>query len=1028
MIPLFKITTLFLISICFHFKAYSKHSCKESFAKPKASAPLRSEDFPELNKFAFSMTEGLRLGKKQADLFDLYKQMYFSNPNQATGKSLQTVMKILNIHPELSKLPVREQYIVFAEKLYDIPQSLMDFIKSFRNSASRVRNNLFRVYENLGFWRQVLSFPKPVIDSSLSKEEKKAARKEEQERFLEYLRQFIDAEVLKFLRDSTKDSMEKTVFMYKVLNKIREAMLAEGKDIRDISQAMVDLVHTSGFGNSFYTDRLKSENPKERMEAIHRILDERDSVAMDLGFEGHFPALRLSLNVTHHTGSTKRENLAEVLREIEKDIEKMPYTVTQTSVLRVRPLSLQESPFRACLVSSDCSSNTYFEKALDPNFLYFTMTESDHSSSGHMTIVLGTAENVKIGFVDKIQGVSNEMILPMLESIRLSLYEQGYKLALPEVVGDHIDGISNSNITALYIKSEILPKLKASYAGFKPHENGYAFKNRYSRAYSEPELLEFQFPEDIDVLIEPGEIKQVQEAAKDLSVETLFKEVLSPQNSEKEEDQIKFINNILLLKGIRGLDLSYPPKNSVSKHIRQFRMGQHNHDFIYKYLAQRVENPANSFKLRKLAFWTLTEFLYKNSKADNAVMTFLNIWKQFSEEEQNFLFGEMSNWRGSTKNSWKKDFIKELAEPFSNGILSQDADFFLEHKLIRLFVNFKNDYTKGAFLVATAGEDIETVRLSVERDIGIRMSSLYAQYVTALMIAANNSAPSVRTAMLGYDVSQIEDKLATALFDFWDQFLEEEQNLLFNELSNWSEKSSVTWKRQFITNLSNRFSHGIVSKDAKVFLEHKLIRFFTDFKDKYVEDAFMLAAARGDTKTVDFFLKRGMNIHFENKFYFGHLYASPLMIAVDNGHVETVDFLLKNGADINKDFYGESLLFLAARKGHIETAELLIQRGVDIHHVAWDGRTALMVAARNGRTEMVDLLIQNGADIHHVAKPRSYNDTYLYGKEGRTALSEAVNNGHTKTAQLLMKKGAKRDNIKPFRYYFKMIKSFIFVY
>ena len=133
---------------------------------------------------------------------------------------------------------------------------------------------------------------------------------------------------------------KKTVFMYKILNAIREDMQANGQDTGYISQAMVDLVHTSGFGNPLYTAMLKSENPRERIEGINKILNERDSIAITLGFENHFFELQQFLNVDHPTGSTKREDLAEVLREIEKDIESMPYTVTQTSVLRVRPLSL----------------------------------------------------------------------------------------------------------------------------------------------------------------------------------------------------------------------------------------------------------------------------------------------------------------------------------------------------------------------------------------------------------------------------------------------------------------------------------------------------------------------------------------------------------------------------------------------------------------------------------------------------------------------------------------------------------------
>ena len=996
MMPLIKIIVFFSFAVCFPLKAYSEKSCEEIFS--------------ELDKFAFSMTEGLRLGKKQGDLFDLYKQRYFPNP-RITEKGFKDADRVLNEYPELFKLPVREQYIILEEKLHDAPQSLIDFIKSFRNSAGRVRNNLFRIYENLGFWRQMLSFPKPVINPSWSKEEKKQSKRNEQEKFLEYLRKFIGPEFFKFMEDPAKDSVEKTVFMYRILSAIREDMLANGKNTGHISQAMVDLVHTSGFGNLFYTARLKSENPKEQVEAVNKILDERDSVAIALGFEDHFPELQQFLNVDHPTGFAKRENFAEILREIERDIEKMSYTAAaRSSVVRVRPLSLQEAPFRSCLAVSDCSSDNYFEKALDPNFLYFTMTDESHKSSGHITVVLGAAKNVKIAFVDKIQNVSNEMILPMLESIRLSLQEQGYKLGL----SNDVVGISNTGVTGVYVKKEILPKLKRSYTGFKPHENKYPFPNGYSRAYSEPKLWEFQMPEDTaDFIIEPGEIKQPQEAKKDLKAETFFKEILSLQNSEKEEDQAGFINNLLVLEKIKGLDLLYPINNPVSKYRRQFRLNKRNHDFIYNYLMRKIENPENSFKLRKLAFWTLLEFLNKIFRLGDFFETqraiyrysdffktrFFDIWEIFSDEEQNILFGEMSNWRRS-QDFWKRHFIERLSAKFSEGLLSKDARFFLGHRLIRLFVNFKDKYFEKAFLTAIAGEDAETVHFSVEKDINIRMSQSFAVYLTALMISVNHS-------------SYFEASVVKTLLDIWDKFSEEEQSLLFEEISHWRNFQSF-WKRRFIEDLSKRLSEGLLSKDAKLFLEHKLIRLFTNFKDDYVANAFMAAAARGDTETVDFFIQNGFDIHISNKFYYGSHYATALMAAVDSGRTETVDLLLRNGANINETFYGDSILMLAARKGHTETGQLLIQRGIDIHHVSWRGETALIAAAREGHTEFVDLLVKNGADIHHIAD------------EGQTALSEAVRKGRAKTAQFLIKKGANRDNIHPLRYYFLMAKAFVF--
>ena len=79
-------------------------------------------------------------------------------------------------------------------------------------------------------------------------------------------------------------------------------------------------------------------------------------------------------------------------------------------------------------------------------------------------------------------------------------------------------------------------------------------------------MLEFELPPDYpDFKIEPGEIKQPQNATKDLSVQSLFEEILSLQNSEKEEDQIKFITSLIALNAIRGLTLLYPPKSRVIK-------------------------------------------------------------------------------------------------------------------------------------------------------------------------------------------------------------------------------------------------------------------------------------------------------------------------------------------------------------------------------------------------------------------------------------------------------------------------------
>ena len=86
-------------------------------------------------------------------------------------------------------------------------------------------------------------------------------------------------------------------------------------------------------------------------------------------------------------------------------MENQPYIVKGKETFRLRALSLQESSFRGCL-GGDCSTRSYFDLALDPNFIYFTLTDVHHRSSGQITVVLGTAVNkkgevVKTAFVDR---------------------------------------------------------------------------------------------------------------------------------------------------------------------------------------------------------------------------------------------------------------------------------------------------------------------------------------------------------------------------------------------------------------------------------------------------------------------------------------------------------------------------------------------------------------------------------------------------------------------------------------------------
>ena len=435
-----------------------------------------------LNKLAETVTKNAEFSnaKEHYRLFQLYRTQFLGKED--TVRTLEDVMNITEEYPELSKPALREQILTLEEKDYEPSQSLREVVQRLKGSADQFQAQFFQPEANIGFWQRLLMPLKKEELNGLSKQEKRIKQKEYKDQFREYFDQVFTKEDHEVLKDDSMNNVEKTIVVYRILNRIRTQMIEENKEVQALSQAMVDLVHTSGFRNPHYITLLKSPNALEQIKGLEKILNERDDVAIRLNFENQFSELINSLNVDHPTGSTKKENLSQILSGIQKEIQTSPYTVAKQQVFRVRALSLQESPFRGCL-GGDCSTVMYFDLALDPNFIYFTLTNEEFQSSGHITVVLGKAHSrkekrrVKTAFVDKIQNVPQVMILPMLEAVRLSLEELGYRLGLPVDVGDH-NGLSNMEVTRIYIESEVNPLFTHRLRDFKPYKNKYDFDSK----------------------------------------------------------------------------------------------------------------------------------------------------------------------------------------------------------------------------------------------------------------------------------------------------------------------------------------------------------------------------------------------------------------------------------------------------------------------------------------------------------------------------------------------------------------------
>ena len=795
------------------------------------AGPCEEVAFSDPESFAEAMTEGLVLRERQDSLMNLYLTSKTPYPNSTGGKSLSSVLGALNRHPWLSKPLLRERILEFPVTKKESPPSLSHFIASFRKSTGQIRNNLFQIEANLGYWMKMLDFApagrfREKAHPPLSKEEKRAQREQEQKDFLSYLNTTALNEKTRLLvQDPSQPYRERTIALYRALDEIKSSYLSNPEVARRLSQAMAYLVHTVGFGNPMWNQALRSSDPKESFQALRHILNERDIVALELGFEGHFKELKKKL-------STKIPDETQVLEQITKDVQNQSSVIKGTKTFRLRSLSLQESPFRSCL-GGDCATSSYFEKALDPNFFYFTLTSKDHRSSGAIAVVLGTAENqtgqkVKVAFVDKIQNVQTDRVQAMLEGIRQILKEEGYILGLPEQVGsDYINGISNEALMSSYVESEILPKLNNQFKEFVPHEHAFESDNAYSRAGDRLPLLEFESPALQGVQIKAGALPRPQLVRADLNIQSLYEPILSLKNSTKEAEQLKFLSHLLSMRQIEQLKIS---DQYIKEHL----------DFV-------MQNPDFSFKVRKQAFWTMLRWVVTTKKGLSNIPHFKDLQDKtqlFSEKEQQVLIGEMSNWKNTQ--DWRADVIKALNNltiyfPALERLLDSPWSRLVDKDL--LLVNF----TKA---IADEGRKMVVVKRLLEAGADVNAKDNDGQ--TALMLASTNNRRDLRVASellkAGADVNAKGNDGQTALM-----------------LASWVGKEVVS---------------ELLKAGADV-----------NAKDNDSWTALMLASRAGRTEVVDMLLKAGADMNAKDTHG-----QTALMLATTREHPKVVDLLLKAGA------------------------------------------------------------------------------------------------------------------------------------
>ena len=945
--------------------------------------------FSDMHSFNRAMTQNMLLHPHQKSLFEIYRSSSFEIPMLGMKKDFDDVMEILEKHPELAKVSFREYLIQVKNTAYNnSSDNIQQIIKSLEQSA-RATNNLFKIKENIGYWKVLLDFPKREEKNSKDKLKKQQNNLE----FLEHLNSLISEEDFQFLNNPSSFYREKSLLLYQILNKARNLNIQQDRSIKRISQAMVDVAHIVGFNNEYNKTNLKSKILDMQLKALKNIIQERDSLAKELGFSD-FLDLQNHLNRDSPKGLSKKQDILSSLNLAEQEAKMTSHQNHTSEILRVRPLSLQESPFRSCVGGeADCSSRYYFEKALDPNFHYFTLTNKNNKSFGNITIVLGSTkkqeEILNTAFVDKIQNVPEDKILPMLESIRLSLQEQGYRLGLPIQVKGH-NALSSTNAISEYISNEVNPHLKNTLESFTPHENNYNFKHTYTRAYHKLDLLEFHLSavSQQSAEIAPGAIQDPVLAPKDFNFQILLENILSLQNSKKEEDQIQFIANLPNLYEVKSANISA--------------------EFIKDYLKNKIKDSNAPFNLRKFALFYWIEFLEKRNKSLNH-KDFLKILKEFSKSEEKIILGEMSNWKQSS-NVYRKEFISNLTFSFFSKI--ETIEEFLQSKLRNILDIQSKSETHFHLLTMLLIKNIKIVPELVKLGVDLNVKDNLGKTLLMWAIQHRNIAIVEFLLQNDVDVNMKDNSGRTALMlAFLYKQKKTVELLLQNEVDVHAKDNSG--KTAFML----AFREGQIEM-AELILKYDAT--VIKAKDDSGNTAFMLAIIHAgiirEKKIDETKLIKTIQILFEQKEFdinaqnnFGD---TAFMLLAKLGYIKSFELILQNDAiDVNaQNSLGETVLMQIifsktrgiSKSKIIRMAQaLLAKKDIDVNLAMNNGDTALILAVKYEIWPIAEILLQLGADMHRE------------NKNGMSALKLVKIKENTDMIQLFKKYKAEKKWIFP---------------
>lgn len=467
-------------------------------------------------------------------LFAAYLQSRFVHGSRLeVGKILDSRLRDMFLagpSPE-KRIFGRARATVAIEK-YPVTLALRTYTDNLIRKAGQSRSNLFEIEANFGFWRKVLGLTKPP--------EFRDKAEVEQQRLLDMrqLDRLVTQKQREKIRDTRIPAEKRAILVYNALSKVLKKKSASPDFIH---AAMKDLAGVIGFFDPAIVAKLKSDDGMERVQGIQDLLSRRDGFAMELGFESHasemFDRYPSKDSIFLKDNSAVETEVATFLAELKTLRPELKYSSSST----VRQLSLSESPMRACLAASDCSTNTYFSFARNPNVVYFTSTDFRGHSEGHVTLALGKAEkNEKLAFVDKIQGVDFDRVEIFLESVRQILAESGYTLVFTKRdLGQN--GLSNDTALSQQVmqKIELEPKSLGAFefpSVSKRTEIGFSRARKKFLVFAMKPAVVMQ-PNSVELIPTP-EPRRLTLAS---SAEDLLRKTMSLKDGN-DDDKLMFLN------------------------------------------------------------------------------------------------------------------------------------------------------------------------------------------------------------------------------------------------------------------------------------------------------------------------------------------------------------------------------------------------------------------------------------------------------------------------------------------------------